>query len=47
MKDFERFSILGFYDSLWVVPPFYVAKEDQVDQEEVGGVDFSDKKAVN
>ncbi len=46
MKDFDRFAVVSFFDSLWVVPPFYVSQEDQVGQEAMKGVDLEDKEQV-
>lgn len=42
LQDFDQdYAFLGFVNSLWVVPPFYVNKEDAVGQEMLN-IDFTD-----
>ncbi len=46
MKDFNTYAFCGFVNSMVVVPPFYLKKEDSVGQEGMN-VDWTDEDAVS
>ncbi len=45
LADFDRYSFLGLINSMYIVPPFYVKKEDSIDQSDMD-IDWNDKEQV-
>ncbi len=45
LDDFDKYSFLGLIDSMYIVPPFFVKKEDSVDQSDLN-IDWNNKEQV-